>query len=305
MTWQRGLDATGAHRHEAACAAGASAPGATPARTSASATGSRRSTATGWQHRRPPPRRRGRTDRVGAPRLGGTVDACCSAKEHVARYRTSRPTRASASSSSGPLPRARADRHPRGAAGAVAGDGHDLARVRPLPAGRTGRSRSWSSSGTELKRSAGILPFRTGATAPELLVVHPGGPYWARRDEGAWSIPKGEVEPVRSRGRRRCASSPRSSGASWSSGRCWTSGASASAAARSSRPGPPRRLDPATLQARRSCSSWPPRSGRRCPFPEVDRASGSGPTSPAAKLLPAQAPFVDRLLERLAGRDGP
>ena len=44
-------------------------------------------------------------------------------------------------------------------------------------------------------RSAGLLCFRPGADGPEVLLVHPGGPYWARRDDGVWSIPKGEVEP--------------------------------------------------------------------------------------------------------------
>ena len=64
-------------------------------------------------------------------------------------------------------------------------------------------------------------------------------------------------------------------------------------------------FDPAALRSAEVLLEWPPRSGRRRPFPEVDRAEWVGPDLARSKLLPAQAPFVDRLLERLAGRDGP
>ena len=225
----------------------------------------------------------GRTDRVGLRALGVPwADAV--------RPRARRPR---------PGDRRRGRRVARGAHAL----GRDLAR--PTTAtrrGRTGRSRSSSSSGSDLKRSAGILPFRTGATGPEVLVVHPGGPFWARRDEGAWSIPKGEVEPGEEPQAARCASSRRSSGASWigplldlgsvrqRSGKvvqAWAAEAD---------------FDPATLRSAEVLLEWPPRSGHRRRSRRSTAPSGSGPTSPGSKLLPAQAPFVDRLLERLAGR---
>ncbi|MEZ5078631.1 MAG: NUDIX domain-containing protein [Solirubrobacterales bacterium] len=152
-------------------------------------------------------------------------------------------------------------------------------------------------------RSAGVLLFRRRGAAVEFLLAHPGGPWWAKRDAGAWSIPKGEIEPGEEP--RQCAL--RELGEEL---------------------GPVPAIEPAALlalgtvrqrsgkvvaawaaeadfdpAAQRSVSfemEWPPRSGRTAEFPEVDRVEWLSPQRAREKILPAQAPFLDRALEQIA-----
>ena len=155
------------------------------------------------------------------------------------------------------------------------------------------------------KRSAGILLYRrTGAAADalEVLLVHPGGPFWAKRDAGAWSIPKGEVDPGEAE--RACAlrELEEETGAAFRDapehellplGEVRNkSGKVVSAWALE------RDLDVDAITCSTSFElEWPPRSGRVKTFPEVDRAGWFALDAARAKLLPAQAPFVDRLAE--------
>ena len=160
------------------------------------------------------------------------------------------------------------------------------------------------------KRSAGIVLFRrvgggTGESELEVLLVHPGGPFWSRRDAGAWSIPKGEVDPGEDE--RACAlrELEEETGGAFqdateeellSLGEVrQKSGKVVSAWALE------RDLDAEAI----SCSTtfeleWPPRSGRVQTFPEVDRAGWFALAAAREKLLAAQAPLLDRLAE-LAG----
>jgi len=153
------------------------------------------------------------------------------------------------------------------------------------------------------KESAGVLLFRNPA-APELLLVHPGGPFWAKKDIGAWSIPKGEPDPGEEQ--RRCAlrelgeelgpaapplepgglielGSIRQKGGKRVHG--WAAEAD---------------FDPAQLAGNSFEAEWPPRSGERAEFPEVDRAEWFEPEEARRRILPAQEPLIDRLLEALA-----
>lgn len=153
------------------------------------------------------------------------------------------------------------------------------------------------------KRSAGILLYRLAAGEPEVLLVHPGGPFWAKRDHGAWSIPKGELgvgeEPpdcaLRELGEELGESAPaiepeslvelgevRQKGGKLV--RAWAAEAD---------------FDPAALRSDTFTMEWPPRSGAEREFPEVDRAEWFGPAAARQRILAAQAAFVDRLLERL------
>jgi predicted NUDIX family NTP pyrophosphohydrolase len=152
------------------------------------------------------------------------------------------------------------------------------------------------------KRSAGILLFRFVAAEPQLLLVHPGGPYWEKRDLGAWTIPKGEYEDEESA--RDCALRElrEELGAAPSldpeqlidlgwvrqrSGKvveAWAAEAD---------------FDPAQLRSNTFAIEWPPRSGSEREFPEVDRAEWLDPARAREKILPAQAELIDRLLERL------
>jgi predicted NUDIX family NTP pyrophosphohydrolase len=149
--------------------------------------------------------------------------------------------------------------------------------------------------------SAGILLFRPAGEALEVLLVHPGGPYWAKKDLGAWSIPKGLVEggeePLK------CAlreleeelGSPFAFDAEalielgsvrQKAGKlvhCWAAEAD---------------FDPATLRSNTFTMEWPPRSGNEREFPEVDRAQWFGLEEARTKIIPAQADFLDRLKAR-------
>jgi len=151
--------------------------------------------------------------------------------------------------------------------------------------------------------SAGILLHRRAGDAIEVLLVHPGGPFWTKKDLGAWSIPKGEVgedeEP------RACAlreleeelgsvlglapddltelGTIRQKGGKLV--HCWAAEAD---------------FDPATLRSNTFTMEWPPRSGREREFPEVDRAEWFDVEQARRKINAAQAELLDRLLDVVA-----
>jgi predicted NUDIX family NTP pyrophosphohydrolase len=155
--------------------------------------------------------------------------------------------------------------------------------------------------------SAGILLYRyppgspvTGDAEPEVLLVHPGGPMWARRDFGAWSIPKGEVDPGEeplAAARREFAEetgSPVPEGEPVALGEVrLKSGKRVLAWALAGD------LDAAAVVSNTFEMQWPPRSGRMRSFPEVDRAQWFSLQDARARLNPAQAAFVDRVADIL------
>jgi predicted NUDIX family NTP pyrophosphohydrolase len=145
--------------------------------------------------------------------------------------------------------------------------------------------------------SAGILAFRRKPQF-EVLLAHPGGPYWARRDDGAWSIPKGLVEsgdllacarrefkeetglaangdfialtPLRQKGGKQVHAFALEAD-----------------------------YDLAAFASNQFEIEWPPRSGKRARFPEVDRVAYFGLAVARRKILPGQRPFIDELVEKL------
>jgi predicted NUDIX family NTP pyrophosphohydrolase len=149
-------------------------------------------------------------------------------------------------------------------------------------------------------RSAGILLFRRVGTSVEVLIVHPGGPLWARRDDGAWSIPKGECDPGEeplAAARREFAEeigSPAPAGEPLALGEVrLKSGKRVIAWALEGD------LDAAAVRSNTFTMQWPPRSGRTQAFAEVDRAGWFDPARARVKLNPAQVQFVDRLVDML------
>jgi predicted NUDIX family NTP pyrophosphohydrolase len=151
-------------------------------------------------------------------------------------------------------------------------------------------------------RSAGILLFRRPAGGLELLLVHPGGPFWARKDAGAWSIPKGEHadgEDALACARREFEEETGTVppvGALVALGEVrQRSGKRVSAWAAEGD------LDAGAVRSNTFTVEWPPRSGRMQEFPEVDRAGWFAPDAARRALIPAQSAFVDRLLEHLGG----
>jgi predicted NUDIX family NTP pyrophosphohydrolase len=154
------------------------------------------------------------------------------------------------------------------------------------------------------KESAGVLLFRRSGDGVEVLLVHPGGPFWTKKDLGAWSIPKGEFEvdeepwrcALRELGEELGPAAPtieRSALIELGSVR-QKAGKVVHAWAAAGE------FDPAALQSNSFAMEWPPRSGTEREFPEVDRAEWLDPDAAREKILAAQAPFVDRLLKSLA-----
>lgn len=152
------------------------------------------------------------------------------------------------------------------------------------------------------KESAGILLFRDRA-APELLLVHPGGPYWAKKDLGAWTIPKGELgegEDARACALRELAEELGPAAPALAPGDLIELGQVRQKAGKLVHAWAGEGdFDPAALESNGFELEWPPRSGTRREFPEVDRAEWFAPEEARRRILPAQAELIDRLLDAL------
>lgn len=145
------------------------------------------------------------------------------------------------------------------------------------------------------KTAAGLLLFRRHDDTIEVLLVHPGGPFWARQDLGAWAIPKGEVnagEELLAAARRefREETGADAPGAPLELGQVRQgSGKVVHAWAVEGE------FDPARLSSNMVTREWPKGSGRRLTFPEVDQAAWFPLDEARRRILPAQAPFLDAL----------
>lgn len=157
-------------------------------------------------------------------------------------------------------------------------------------------------------RSAGILLFRRTPGGTEFLLVHPGGPFWAKRDEGAWSIPKGGVEAAeepRACALRELAEELGTGAPRLDPGQLIELGAIRQRAGKVVEAwAAEAEFDPATLASNTFSMEWPPRSGSRQEFPEVDRAGWFDLEAARSKILAGQEELLDRLLERLESADG-
>jgi predicted NUDIX family NTP pyrophosphohydrolase len=150
------------------------------------------------------------------------------------------------------------------------------------------------------KTSAGLLPYRVRDGRVQVLIAHMGGPLWANKDEGAWSIVKGEYDEceedayaaaLREFSEETGATPP--SGEALALGEIrQRSGKRVVAWAIAGE------LDPATVSSNTFSMEWPPRSGRQQQFAEIDRVEWVDPATARRKLVAAQAAFVDAL-ERL------
>lgn len=144
-------------------------------------------------------------------------------------------------------------------------------------------------------RSAGILLYRRDPDGVRLLLVHPGGPFWRGRDEGAWMIPKGLIEPgeeplaaalreyeeelgAKPRGEPRPLCEVRQAGGKWVEAFALEGD-----------------FDPAELKSNAFTLEYPPKSGSFRAFPEVDEARWFTLEEARAKILRSQAPIVDAL----------
>jgi predicted NUDIX family NTP pyrophosphohydrolase len=149
------------------------------------------------------------------------------------------------------------------------------------------------------KRSAGLLLYRSCERGVEVFLVHPGGPYFARKDLGAWSVPKGEhgedEQPLAAALREFAEETGRAV-----SGTCIELGVVRQAAGKLvtvfALEGD---FDPAELVSNTCQIEWPPRSGRRIEIPEVDRGAWFTLGEARARILASQAPVLDVLVEKL------
>jgi predicted NUDIX family NTP pyrophosphohydrolase len=149
------------------------------------------------------------------------------------------------------------------------------------------------------KESAGLLLYRRRAGALEVMLVHPGGPFWKNKDAGAWSIPKGEVDPgenLEACARRELTEETglvvdaplvplttiRQKGHKVV--HAWAAEAD---------------CDVSKIVSNTFSMMWPPRSGKMQEFPEVDRAGWFGLAEARSKINPAQVALIDELAAKL------
>jgi predicted NUDIX family NTP pyrophosphohydrolase len=144
--------------------------------------------------------------------------------------------------------------------------------------------------------SAGLLPFRIREARLEVLIAHMGGPFWARRDEGAWSIVKGEhdaAEDAYAAARREFAEetgTPAPDGEPLALGEVRQSGGKRVTAWAIEAD-----LDAAKIESNTFAIEWPRGSGRTAEFPEIDRAGWFDGATARRKLVKGQVAFIDRL----------
>jgi predicted NUDIX family NTP pyrophosphohydrolase len=153
------------------------------------------------------------------------------------------------------------------------------------------------------RTSAGILLYRLRPAGPEVLLGHMGGPFWAKKDDGGWSIPKGEHGPdeepiaVARREFEEELGSPVPADELVPLGELRvTSGKRLTVWAAEGD------LDAAAARSNTFELEWPPRSGRLQEFPEIDRAAWFALDAARSKLVAGQVPFLDRLRDELAHR---
>jgi len=145
------------------------------------------------------------------------------------------------------------------------------------------------------KMSAGILMFRRTAGEPEVLLVHPGGPFWRGKDTGAWSIPKGEYEegedPLAAAMREfEEETGLRPVGDVVPLGQVRQAGGKLVTAWALEGD-----CDASTCRSNSFSMEWPKGSGKMCEFPEIDRAEWFALSTAREKILKGQLPFLERL----------
>ena len=151
------------------------------------------------------------------------------------------------------------------------------------------------------KKSAGIILYRKKSNILEIMLVHPGGPFWAKKDEGTWSIPKGEFddneEPLAAAKRE----------FEEELGKKITAGKFIELSPVKNKShktvyayAAEEDFDPANITSNLIWVDWPPRSGKRIEIPEVDRAERFDTAAAKTKILTYQLPLIEELVERIS-----
>jgi predicted NUDIX family NTP pyrophosphohydrolase len=149
------------------------------------------------------------------------------------------------------------------------------------------------------KRSAGLLMYRRSRGSLEFLLVHPGGPFWMKKDLGAWSIPKGEYEageePLAAAAREFEEETGLVAKGPYTPLRSITQQGGKVVQAWAFEGD----CDAESLKSTTFSLEWPPRSGRRQEFPEVDRGGWFSLEEARRRILPAQAALLDELAAKM------
>lgn len=150
-----------------------------------------------------------------------------------------------------------------------------------------------------MKQSAGLLLYRKKKNIVEVLLVHPGGPYWAKKDAGVWSVPKGEIE----KGEETLAAARREFaeelGAPAPEGDVVELGEARQASKIVHAWAQEAEFDADHVHSNMTTLEWPPKSGQQQEFPEVDKAAWVSLATAKTKIIKGQIPLLDRLAEHL------
>jgi predicted NUDIX family NTP pyrophosphohydrolase len=151
-----------------------------------------------------------------------------------------------------------------------------------------------------MKQAAGILLYRTGSNGLEVLLVHPGGPFWAKKDAGAWSLPKGEFDPEEDPFSAAKREFKEELGSEVPDGKAIELGqfkvTSSKMLAVWAIEGD---LDTKHVKSNMFEMEWPPRSGNKQEFPEADKAEWFSVAAARAKLVKGQVSILDKLADEL------
>jgi predicted NUDIX family NTP pyrophosphohydrolase len=151
------------------------------------------------------------------------------------------------------------------------------------------------------KQSAGILLYRQAESGLQVLLAHPGGPYWAKRDLGAWSIPKGEFDPRMEDALTAACREFHEETGSHATGRFVDLGSIRQAGGKLVHAfAVSGDFDPASLRTQAVTIEWPPQSGQIKQFPEIDRAAWFDLAQARRYILPSQCEFLHRLEQRIS-----
>jgi predicted NUDIX family NTP pyrophosphohydrolase len=152
-------------------------------------------------------------------------------------------------------------------------------------------------------QSAGVILFRRREARVEVLLVHPGGPFWARRDDGAWSIPKGEFTPDEAPDAAARREFREETGIDVTTPLIALSPVAQSRGKTVHPFAAEGDLDPADVRSNTFMLEWPPKSGRIQAFPEIDRAAWFPLDEARAKIVTGQRPILGELAEWLRSRE--
>jgi predicted NUDIX family NTP pyrophosphohydrolase len=149
------------------------------------------------------------------------------------------------------------------------------------------------------RRSAGILLYRIDQNNPEFFLVHPGGPFWANKDIGSWSIPKGELEADEDPLAAAIREFQEETGSLLSGNFIELTPIIQKAGKQVLAWAIQGYIDVSTIQSNTFKTEWPPKSGLWKTFPEVDKAEWFNEQTAKEKINPAQVPFIEELVSKL------